>query len=312
MLGFSYNVNENLLETLEKIEAVRLELLLIPIPPKAEIRLSWEAKLNKIYWLIFSEDSSVTKNKITGILKSYKKGILSKEEKEIVNLKKTIDYTLFQYTGLGKEVTVADVLEIYRMLGGSGRLHVLEDVISQFLKYLHVKKEHVILQSGIAQIQLLRIRPFTKNNHIISSLIASLFLYKEGYGFRGLFVPEEQWNDNSAEYKKIFESTKEGNLTLWLEYFAEGMLSELHKLKKKISTLHFQTEIPAVYFELTDRQREILSLLDNPDVQLTNRMVQQNFKVSQITASRDLAKLSELNLIYSRGKGRSVYYNREI
>jgi len=34
------------------------------------------------------------------------------------------------------------------------------------------------------------------------------------------------------------------------------------------------------------------------------------FKVSQITASRDLSKLGALGLLFIHGKGRSVYYTK--
>ncbi len=43
---------------------------------------------------------------------------------------------------------------------------------------------------------------------------------------------------------------------------------------------------------------------------ITNKKVQKLFKVSQITASRDLAKLASVGLLFTHGKGRSVYYTK--
>ncbi len=64
------------------------------------------------------------------------------------------------------------------------------------------------------------------------------------------------------------------------------------------------------YFELNDRQTSILNMLDLPQGSITNRKIQKAYKVSQITASRDLAKLTTLGFLFSHGKGRSVYYTK--
>lgn len=64
------------------------------------------------------------------------------------------------------------------------------------------------------------------------------------------------------------------------------------------------------FFELNDRQKSILNMLDQPTASITNRLTQKAYKVSQITASRDLAKLTTLGFLFSHGKGRSVYYTR--
>jgi Fic family protein len=53
-----------------------------------------------------------------------------------------------------------------------------------------------------------------------------------------------------------------------------------------------------------------MAIVDRPGTRITNKMVQKHFKVSQITASRELAKLATLGLIISIGKGRSIYYTK--
>ncbi|MCX6732604.1 MAG: hypothetical protein NTV98_03635 [Candidatus Roizmanbacteria bacterium] len=53
-----------------------------------------------------------------------------------------------------------------------------------------------------------------------------------------------------------------------------------------------------------------MNLFSTPGAKVSNRMVQKKFKVSQITASRDLAKLADSGLIFAIGKGRSTYYTK--
>ena len=67
---------------------------------------------------------------------------------------------------------------------------------------------------------------------------------------------------------------------------------------------------PTTLKRLTIRQKEILYLLEKPETPITNKQIQQVFKVSQITASRDLARLSIVGLLLPHGKGRATYYTK--
>ena len=100
------------------------------------------------------------------------------------------------------------------------------------------------------------------------------------------------------------------NLTLWLEFFAEGIINQLEEALKDIENLSYKTTLPAAFFNLNDRQKHILTFLEEPGSRITNKKVQNIFNISQITASRDLAHLKTLGLLISHGKGRSVYYTR--
>jgi Fic family protein len=94
----------------------------------------------------------------------------------------------------------------------------------------------------------------------------------------------------------------------WLLFFAQSMHTHLGYVLKKLHTP--QRAIHTNHTILTQRQRTILHLLDNPEAIITNKTVQTHCRVSQITASRDLGKLASLLLIAPHGKGRSVSYTR--
>ena len=55
--------------------------------------------------------------------------------------------------------------------------------------------------------------------------------------------------------------------------------------------------ISSSFWDLNERQKVILGILDQPGVSITNKTVQKRFKISQITASRDLSKLAILGLL---------------
>ena len=100
------------------------------------------------------------------------------------------------------------------------------------------------------------------------------------------------------------------NLSGIIEFYTNAVLQQSENIQKRLKEKKFDTEQQESFFHLTDRQKQILSLFDEPGLRLTNRKVQELFDVSQITASRDLAKLAELNLLFSSGKGRSVFYTK--
>jgi Fic family protein len=176
---------------------------------------------------------------------------------------------------------------------------------------LQAGSENPVIQAGVAQIQLVTLAPFTDGNGRTARLLALLFLYKAGFDFRGLLVLEEYFRRDLAAFQEATESvSKNQNLTFWLEYFAKGVETQLEKALEDIASSRFKTHLPASFWNLNDRQKEILSILEQPGSTITNKKVQQLFKISQITASRDLSRLASLGLIFVNGKGRSTYYTK--
>ena len=146
---------------------------------------------------------------------------------------------------------------------------------------------------------------------ILARLVHYLFLAKYGFDTRGWVTPERVWQADEVTYKRLIEAyTKDHALTRWLEYIAQSMQTNLETLAADIRESRFHIEYPPSFWELSDRQKEIMKLMAHPETTITNRQVHKRFRVSQITASRDLAKLTSLGLLYPHGKGRAVYYTK--
>jgi Fic family protein len=176
---------------------------------------------------------------------------------------------------------------------------------------LETSSENPIIQAGIAQAEILRISPFPTGNGRVSRLLSYLYLFKYGYDARGLVFFDEYLRSDLVTLRQVLERAfTTGNSTLWLEHFAKGVLVQMQKSLESINNLSFKTTLPASFWKLNDRQKEILNYLEKPDEKITNKKVQSMFKISQITASRDLAKLANLGLLFGHGKGRSRFYTR--
>lgn len=317
MLDFSYTLSEELKKDLQDLDFLRKDIALAPLSARTKLRLRWEAKINRIYWALLDTDNPPSRKEIIKALTAPVKGRLKRPEQEVLNYKEVQDYIFQEWLATSRNVTPRTIINIHYIVyknTGLGKITLSErneNSLRLLLDYLQSGQEHPIIQAGIAFVEILRIFPFSFGNDRIASLLSYLFLYKYGFDFRGFLVLEEYWHENQIELKRLLEeASSQKNLTSWLKFFTDGLVTQLEKAKKSVSSQYPQLDIPISYFDLNDRQKGILNLLDEPNSTISNKKVQKLFKVSQITASRDLAKLVSLGTIFSHGKGRSTSYTK--
>lgn len=310
MATISYTSSSQLREFLEKIEKLRQDILLIILTPWNELRYRFEASVGRIFWALAFFETPLDKREILKLLlPQASKKRLTSQQKEVVRFKNGLDYIVHEWQGSKKPVALKTVLFLHEITC-EGRLRISLEQLKQCLSYFQGSNEHPVIQAALIHSQILELSPFTQDNDKIARLLTYLFLYKEGFDCRGFLVLDEYFRRNLTEYQQILAQTKErGTQTAWLEYFAKGVATQLEKTLEDITSGRTRMEIPAST-RLNERQKEILNLLENPDVTITNRQTQKLFKVSQITASRDLAKLASLGLLFAHSKGRSVYYTK--
>ncbi len=307
MISLSYNLSPALKERLEKIESMRREILLTPLSPKIELQIRWKAMIDRIHSSLILSGHSLTKPQIIKVLTS---PIAPKKENDVLNYKKALDYINQYWLVSHKTVLVKDVLMLYDIFC-KGRLRVPLSRIQELLDYLQAQKEHPAIEAGIANLGIVRIRPFTDGNGRLARLLALLFLYKEGFDIKGFSVFEKTWAQDRETFRQASQiALNSASITLWLEFFAQTLLAQLRDLLDEIKASSLDTGLPSSFWEISDRQKRILSSLDEPGAVATNKKIQKQFEISQITASRDLSKLASLGLIFSHGKGRSVYYTK--
>lgn len=305
-MNLSYNISEHLNTYLTKIEKLKIDILTIPLSPKNELRLKWDANLERILWAL-----ALTNNPLT------KKDVINGKQKDVVALKEAVNYIKENWTVNNSPVTISTIKKLYdisckKTLGPmSGLTEYAEKRINTILEYLQRGQDHPLIQAGLIQSEIINITPFDNGNGRIARLLSYLFLYKNGYDFRGMLIVEEYYKRDVVSYKRMLEASKiQGNMTVWLEYFTYGVGVSLEKYLDIIKDLKFQEEMPSAFWKLNARQKEITEKLEDPSQKITNREVQKLFEISQITASRDLAHLTNLGLLFSHGKGRSVYYTK--
>ena len=310
MLNFSFTLTTNLHREIELAEELRQKTLLTLVSPKDELRLRWEATVNRIYFALQMRDIHVEKAQIIELLSPQGRKNLKPEEEEIIHYKQAYDYLYQNFYASNDPVTPQVVKSLHRIFMKEN-LGISEEDLASTLDFIQVNPEHPIIQAGLATILFYNIATYSDKYVRIAQLLPMIFLYKHGYDFRGTLVIEELLVQDSLTYLELVKKSKsEGVFSAFLEYYATICTQAARKASEKITERLFEKEVAPSFYEITPRQQQILAYLDAPGSKITNREVQKHFGVSQITSSRDLARLTALGLIYAIGKGRSVYYTK--
>jgi Fic family protein len=109
-------------------------------------------------------------------------------------------------------------------------------LMSDFVKWLQVEREiPPVLVAGVAQFQLVHIHPFRDGNGRTARVLSTLCLYRSGYDFKRLFAISEYYDrDRPTYYAKLQQARElDLDLTYWLEYFTEGLASQMREVQRR-------------------------------------------------------------------------------
>jgi Fic family protein len=270
--------------------------------------------LDRIYYTLIVDKTSIQKRTLvelltaTPLIRKHKKP--TPEEKQILRFKQGLDLISQEWLVSDKPVTYKTAIGLHDY-SCPGKYRKGETELKQLMNYLETNPDHPVIQAAVVYACIHRVRPFTDGNGRIASLLATLFLYKAGYDCRGLIGLEKEWlNQPVFLQEKLNLVINSAYMTGWIEFVAESLVTHLEKKLQDIKSPHPTSEKSKTFFDLNTRQQAIMSMLNEPGIKISNRDIQKQFAISQITASRDLAHLVLLGLIIPHGKGRSVYYTK--
>lgn len=194
---------------------------------------------------------------------------------------------------------------------------VVKDQIAELNAFINNSKEediHSILKSGIVHYEFVRIHPFSDGNGRVARCLSTLILYQEGYDIRKFFSLEEYFDRNAVDYYKALQSVSEndGDLTVWLEYFVEGVAIELSKIREKVERISIdgklKEKLGGAPLLLTDRQLKIIEYIQAAG-HLQNNAYKQLFPfVSEDTVLNELKALITSGIIKKVGKTKAAKY----
>jgi len=135
-----------------------------------------------------------------------------------------------------------------------------------------------------------------------SRLLSTLLLYRAGYDFKRLFTISEFYDRDRPAFYRAIQSVRESdmNLTGWLEYFTNGLATQLTEVKGRGQAV-IRADVLAKTHNLNERQSSILRhiMLSGPlgAADLTELLKGTNSR----TLRRDLKLLLDKRIIAQSG-----------
>lgn len=190
----------------------------------------------------------------------------------------------------------------------SGDVPILVTELLVFLESNETKIDPLIL-AGIFHKQFILVHPFVDGNGRTVRLATKVLLARMGLNTFNIFSFENYYNQNVTKY---FEQVGErGNyydikdvldFTSWLEYFTDGIIDELLRVKKEL-----ETEMATPDMQLETYHRAIINhvqkhgfITDEDYAKMTNR--------ARSTRHLDFRKLIDLDILQKIGDKKGAYY----
>lgn len=178
------------------------------------------------------------------------------------------------------------------------------------LKFIdsNIGKIDPIILAGIFHRQCVIIHPFIDGNGRTTRLLTTAILGKARLDLFEIFSFENYYNRNITRYFKAvglegdyYDLKDDIDFTAWLEYFADGILDELRRVRKTLP------EQSAEQPRLEPHHRQILDYIKEHG-SITQREYGTISSRSLASRKLDFNKLLKLGLIKVESTGRGTYY----
>ncbi|OGC46833.1 MAG: hypothetical protein A3H79_01570 [Candidatus Levybacteria bacterium RIFCSPLOWO2_02_FULL_36_8b] len=166
-----------------------------------------------------------------------------------------------------------------------------------------------LILAGIFHKQMVTIHPFMDGNGRTARLATKVLLAEMGLNTFNLFSFENYYNKNVTKYFQTvgefgnyYELVDKIDLTLWLEYFTEGIIDELLRIQKLLPEVGIspETKLQPYHLKILEFIKEKGFIADRDYAKLVDR--------AKATRALDFKKLIDLGLISRKGKGKATYY----
>ena len=295
----------------EKIGEISANLIDRPSP-----QLRKQNKIKTIHSSLRIEGNTLTQEQVTAIIENKKVIGPKKDIIEVLNAIKVYD-SLTTFNPLSSKsflsahkLLMNELIEKpgkYRSQGvgifqGAKATHIappaknVPHLMDDLFKYLKNKDELTLIKSCVFHYEMEFIHPFMDGNGRMGRLWQTVILMKEYPVFE--FLPFETLISQTQQdyYNALAQSDKSGKSTFFIEYMLDVIDKSLNEL------LNFKNRI----LKDTDRLNYFVSMGNK---EFTRKDYMNVFKdISTATASRDLKKGIELNLLHKTGNKNKTLY----
>lgn len=187
----------------------------------------------------------------------------------------------------------------------------VSQLMDDLINFVNNNKEKIdpLIIAGLFHKQFVIIHPFMDGNGRTVRLATKVLLKNLGLDTFNLFSFENYYNRNVTNYfdevgvlGNYYEIVDSIDFTPWLEYFSDGIIDELLRVKKLLSEAPIgpKTEIKPYHQKILEYLKENGYIKNRDYAKLTKR--------AKATRNIDFNKLIKMGLIKRKGKGRAAYY----
>jgi Fic family protein len=322
-----YTITNEILNNISGIGYAKAIIETTTILPNWEKQLVKDARLRTIQFGLELEGNTIPPNTI----KKYLDGIETNPPLEIKNYNEALNHvrmlsksnTLTENTIKNLHILLSDNMMtktkqgVYRSTKINNTIDP-EELLAEMVEFLDwykspdAKETQSIITAGIVRGYFEILHPFEHANSLVANLVTKLTLMTHRAAMKRYLCLEEFYSQNTLFFEQAIQSIKEndGDLTLWIEYFTQGFLHEMTKIKEKVLLLAKDTKVAKVTgrVKLTTRQERIVEYLQDYGI-LQNKDFPKLFpSKSEDTVLRDLKGLIDHGIVVKRGKTKSSRY----
>jgi Fic family protein len=338
----NFRYTNKIVNNLVKISAAREIILNSPFIPKWEVTLRREAIIRKAHSSTAIEGNRLSLEQVSDLAHGREVMASRKDKQEVLNYLDALE-NLGKLTD-GKKITENNILSIHRMLtketlennSDCGKYRSRYVVVGErltgeiifrppvnkdvpkFMKTLvewlnseMAKELDSVIEAGIAHYEFVRIHPFVDGNGRTARVLATLILYLRGFDAKQFFCLDDYYDSDRQAYYRALQSVNQEtlDLTIWLEYFVEGVNISIDAAKERVIRLSSERlrKTKRGQIALTERQMGIIEFI-NQNGRITNKDIREMLKISDRAALKEIRKLIDLKVIKTKGRGRSLGY----
>jgi Fic family protein len=190
----------------------------------------------------------------------------------------------------------------------------VDALMSDLMHFIEKNKEDLdpIILAGIFHKQFVIIHPFVDGNGRSVRVATKALLANLGFDTFHLFSFESYYNKNVSQYFQsvgargnFYDIEKTTDFSSWLEYFADGIIDELLRIKKELSKI--ETTPNSI---LKSHEKAILEFVEKNNY-ITDKDYSKLTERAKATRALDFKRLIKLGHLEIQGKGPATFYRRK-
>lgn len=342
MLAPNFTYTNKIVNNLIEIASAREVVLNAYLVPKWEVSLRRDALIKAAHASTAIEGNPLTLEEVSQLASGRAVTATRKVQQEVINYLKVLE-NIDKYLEDGK-ITEKTILALHKDIAHGtleypefeGKYRDLQvyvgnsltgkvafmppeprdvpELMTRFMEWLNSESSsqlNPVIAAGITHYEFVRIHPFIDGNGRTARALATLLLYIREFDIKRFFALDDYYDSDRPAYYRALKSVDQETLdiTEWLEYFSDGVLISISKIKEKVLRLSIEKnkqesrgQIP-----LTQRQMRIIEHIQAAG-KITSGDVAKMFTISRQAALKEISKLVKLGIIKLEGRGRGAYY----